>query len=357
MRRRIAWLYCLVFLTAAVVVSRESHSIVAGQTPSVVAKDTRTVFRTPDGQPDLQGVWTFATVTPLQRPPELADKEFFTAQEAAEVERQLEARRSANRDTVPQNSDPGVVNRQNEFWYEGERGSKVVKTLRTSVITDPRDGRLPPLTPEAERRRTIREAALKDGSGPENFSLSDRCILSINAGPPMITSPYNNNVQVFQSRDHVVIYNEMIHNARIVPLDGRPQLDAAIRQYLGDSRGRWDGDTLVIETANFAVERISHGGTALTGLMWDSALRRAGTDKDLRLTERFSRMDADTLLYEFTVNDPKTWTQPWSGALTMSKRNERVYEYACHEGNYAMTNSLTILRAAEKAAAAAKSNR
>jgi hypothetical protein len=348
-RRCLAWLCGLLCLTAVLSLGPDS---VVGQTSSTVPKGTPTAFRTPDGQPDLQGIWNFSTLTPLERPAELADKEFFTPAEAVEYEKQLEARRIARRDADAR-TNPGVANVQNDFWFE--RGTKVIKTLRTSLITDPPNGKLPPVTPEAEQRRAIRaEAARQPPGGPEDFTLTDRCLIGFNSGPPMIPGPYNNNVQLLQSRNNVAIYNEMVHDARIIPLDDRPPLGAAIRQYAGDSRGRWEGDTLVVETANFRLEPTTGAGTALTSLMWNGALRFLGSDRDLRLVERFTRADADTLLYEYTVSDPKTWTRPWSAALTMSRRDDKIFEYACHEGNYSLANMLTIVRAAEKAGANAK---
>jgi hypothetical protein len=169
--------------------------------------------------------------------------------------------------------------------------------------------------------------------GPEDRSLSERCLLSLNAGPPMLSSAYNNNIQLFQAHDTVAITNEMIHNYRIVPLDGRSSIAANVQQWMGDSRGHWDGDTLVIETANFRR---------------DSAFR--GASEALRVTERFTRVDAKTLMYEFTMNDPNTWTRPWTGQLPMTKSDEHMYEYACHEGNHAMFNMLTGARADEQKA-------
>jgi hypothetical protein len=315
-----------------------------GQAPSV-AKNTerRSDFRTADGQPDLQGVWNFGTLTPLERPAALGDKEFHTPEEAAK----FEAEQAALRDSPPP-PGPGSVGSYNAFWFD--RGTTIVKTRRTSLITDPRNGRLPPVTPEGERRRALRlQAARRLPAGPEDLSLADRCIIGI-TGTPIIPSPYNNFIQIFQSRDHVAVYSEMIHNARIAALDGRPPSGAGIRQYSGHSRARWDGDTLVIETVKFAIERVGQSATAVVGLMWDLAVGHVGAHQDVRLIERFTRLDAETLLYEFTVDDLRTWTQPWSAALTMRRTGERIYEYACHEGNYAMSNMLSNARAADAGA-------
>ena len=308
---------------------------------ALVAQNARKAWsapRTPDGQPDLQGVWNFATATPLERPHEFAGKEFLTEAEAAEFEAR-EARRQS-RDLVdpakggagyPSASQGGVVP-YNDFWYE--RGTRVVPNRRTSLIIDPSDGRLPPLTPEGERRE--RAWARMRAARPDSwldFTVDDRCILGLNSGPPMTPGAYNQNVQLFQTRDYVVILNEMVHNARVVPMDGRPH--GNIHQWAGQSRGRWDRDTLVVDTRHFA------GGTAF---------QNGITTANLHLLERFTRIDEDTLLYQFTVNDPSIWTKPWTAAIPMRKVSDRMYEYACHEGNYSMANMLRGARTQEKAA-------
>jgi hypothetical protein len=225
----------------------------------------------------------------------------------------------------------------NDFWVDW--GRKVVGTKRTSLVKDPPDGKMPSLTPEAEQRQAARaEATRSPATGPEDRSLSERCILGFNAGPPIVTGPYNNNLQLFQTHDHVVILNEMVHNARIVLLDGRQHIGQTVRQWSGDSRGRWQGDTLVVETTNFR-----NDGTGNITI-------RISNDANLHLIERFTRVGADTLLYEFTVNDPTTWTRPWTAEILMTKSNNHIYEYACHEGNYAMRGILAGARAEEKAA-------
>jgi hypothetical protein len=303
---------------------------VAGQAPSSAAKKptAASTLRTPDGQPDLQGLWNFATVTPLQRPSELAGKDVLTDEEVAAVETVAAQGRI---DRAPREGDPGAYN---QFWFD--RGTKVIGTRRSSLIVDPPDGRLPPLTPEAQKRATARtEAGRRPAAGPEDRNLGERCIMGFNAGPPMIPSAYNNIVQLLQTPQYVVILNEMVHNARIVPLDGRPR--GTIRQWSGDSRGRWEGNTLVVETTNFRNEGV--------GLL---PLQSAG-DGNLNVVERFTRADADTLLYEFTVNDPTVWTKPWTAAVPMTKSQEPMYEYACHEGNYGMFGILAGARADEKA--------
>jgi hypothetical protein len=286
--------------------------------------------RTKWGHPDLQGIWDFATITPLERPSELAGKDVLTAEEAAEFEKQTLERRNADRRDGGADADVGRA--YNQFWWD--YGSKVIGTKRTSLVIDPPDGKIPPLTPQGQKKVDARTVALRrPAAGPEDRNLWERCILAPNAGPPMLPSAYNNNVQIFQTPTHVVIYNEMINDARIVPLDGRPHIAASIRQWKGDSRGRWDGNTLVVDTTNFRD---------------DSGFRGAGTG--LHLTERFTRVAPDTLLYEFTVNDPATWTKSWSAALPMKNTDGPIFEYACHEGNYGMVNMLTGARAQEKAA-------
>jgi hypothetical protein len=287
--------------------------------------------RTPEGQPDLQGVWNFSTITPLERPAEFAEKPFLTDEEAKEYERRTIER--SNRDTRDKNPEADVSGAYNEVWFDrGVGAARVNGKTRTSLIVDPPDGKVPALTPDAQARADARAEArrLHPADDPENRSLAERCLL-FNAGPPMLSGPYNNYVQLFQTRDHVVIFNEMVHDSRIVPLDGRPHLPAAVRLWQGDPRGRWDGNTLVVETTNF---------TDKTNVR--------GSGERLRLVERFTRADANTLLYEFTIDDPASFTKGWSAVLPMAKTEDQVYEYACHEGNYAMTGILRGARAGEK---------
>jgi hypothetical protein len=300
---------------------------------------TWTPTRTPDGQIDLEGVWDFSTITPLERPSGLGDKQTFTDAEAANFEREENLRQ--NRDLIDPKKGggqylPGSVIPYNEFWYE--RGSKIVGTRRTSLIVDPLDGRIPPLTPEAAKRLDAQAAAARDeqlglvrADSPESRSLADRCILGFNAGPPMTPGAYNNYVRISQAPGLLTLVVEMVHDARVIPVDGSPHLPAGIRQYKGDSRGRWEGRTLVIDTTNFLRETSFRGSSA-----------------NLHLVERLTRVDADTLLYEFTVEDPKTWTRPWTAAVPMRRVDAPMYEYACHEGNYALRNILSGARAQEK---------
>ena len=294
-------------------------SPVAGQTP---AKKPYAPPRTPDGHPDFQGIWDFRTATPLERPRELAGKAFFASEEeAADFERRTAER---IRDTL-------VVHPA--FWLD--YGTNVLANGRTSLIVDPADGRVPALTPEAQKKAAARAEARRSraGDGPEDFSLAERCIL-FGAGPPILPGAYNNNIQIVQTRDTVVVFNEMIHDARIIPVDGRPHLPPQIRTLLGDSRGHWDGNTLVVETTNFT-----------------DRTRFRGSDEHLRLTERFTRTSADTLTYEFTVDNPDVFTARWTAVLPMARSDERIYEYACHEGNYGLENMLTSARFSDKAAA------
>jgi hypothetical protein len=284
--------------------------------------------RTADGRPDLQGTFTFRTITPLQRPAALAGKDKLTPEEAAKFEASENVR--LNRDTYdpekgqpsagyPPRSQGGVLS-YNDFWYE--RGSQLTEDKRTSLIVDPPDGRIP-------------FAPRKGGGGadrfdnPETLSLADRCLLGFNAGPPMISGTYNNNVEIVQTRDYVVLQTEMIHEARIVPLDGRPH--GTLPRWIGDSRGRWEGDTLVVETINFK------GPTSLQG-----------SSAQTRLVERFRRVGPDTISYEFTVSDPTTLTQPWTAVMPLTRIDELIYEYACHEGNYGMVGILSGARFQEK---------
>jgi hypothetical protein len=299
---------------------------------------TWTPPRTRDGQIDLQGLWDFSTITPLERPASLADKPVLTAEEARAFE-EAENRRQ-NRDLIDPAKGgvqypPGGVVPYNEFWYE--RGSAVVETRRTSLIIDPPDGRLPAFTLEAQERIDAQDAAARetqlgrvDADSWEDRPLQERCIVGLNEGPPMTPGAYNNHVQIFQTAGYVVLMTEMIHSARIVPLDGRQHLPGALRQWRGSSRGRWDGPTLVIETRNFRGQTNVRGSSA-----------------NMQLVERFTRVDADTLLYEFTVTDPTTWTRPWTAAVPMRKAVGPMYEYACHEDNYGLRGVLSGARAQE----------
>ena len=291
--------------------------------------------RTADGRPDLQGVWDFRSLTPLERPEALSDQDVFTAEEAAQfTEERLAA---LDKDQPGPDGRIPLSGGYNDFWWD--YGRQLTDDLRTSLVVDPADGRIPSLTADGRERADLRRAALgRDAHGPEDRGAFERCILGFNAGPPMNPSAYNNNMQLFQTADHVVILNEMVHDARIVPLDGSGHLPDGVRQWRGDSRGRWEGDTLVIETKNF---------TAKTSFR--------GTGPGLHLVERFTRVEEGILLYEYTVTDPESFEQPWSVAVPMQRNDLPVFEYACHEGNYGMLNLMVSARSedARKAAEAA----
>jgi hypothetical protein len=313
--------------------------VAAGQTPAAAGKKVAakkaagkswTLPRTAWGEPDLQGVWDFATITPLEKPSELAGKEVLTEQEAAEFEKQTLDRRNADRRDGSAEADVGRA--YNHFWFD--YGTKIIGSRRVALVVDPPDGKVPPMTPEGKKRTAARgEIMRRPATGPEDRPVFERCILGFNAGPPMLPGAYNNNVQVFQSPGYVVLLNEMVNDSRVIPLDGRPHLPPNIRLWRGDSRGRWEGDTLVVDTTNFRDESNFRGATST-----------------LHLVERFTRTSADTLLYHFTADDPGTWTRPWSAILPMTKTELPIYEYACHEGNYGMFNLLKGARMQEKAA-------
>ena len=291
------------------------------------------VPRMPDGRPDLQGVWDFASVTPLRRPAAMAGKEFLTDEDVSA----LEAQAAGRVDRPPPPGDPGGYNR---FWFAS--GTKVVGTRRTSLIVDPPDGQLPAYQADGQARMALRAEARLRNAGPEDRDVDERCILGFNSGPPMLPGAYNNLFQLFQAPGHVVLFNEMVNDARIVPLDGRPPLPADIQQWRGDSRGHWDGDTLVVETRNFRDLGTAHPAPNM------EILEALGPE--LHLVERFSRLDADTLLYAFTVDDPTAFTQPWTAEMTMTRVDNVLYEYACHEGNYGLTNILAGAQAEHRAA-------
>jgi hypothetical protein len=334
----------IVPIAATLLVAAWSATGLGGaQSVSAPAKATRpwTPPRTTAGQPDLQGVWNYSGWTPLERPPAYAGREFLTDEELAQADKTLGGNSSDRRDGVGTPADVGREN--NEFWLERR---KTILTRRTSLIVDPTDGRLPPLTDEGERTRTARTAYLRKHPADswEDRRLNERCILYLQSGPPIIPIggpgveilagvPYH--FQIIQTPDYVVIRHEEL-SVRIVPLDGRPHLANSIPQWLGDSRGHWEGNTLTIETSNFREGRLYAG---------------ALTTKQLRLIERFTRVDTATIDYRFTVDDPTTWTKPWSATVPIAKTDGRLYEFACHEGNYSLPHMLSGARAEEKAAA------
>ena len=253
------------------------------------------------GDPDLRGVWDYATMTPLERPQELAGKDVLTAEEAAAYERQVLERQKTGLNT----GGP-------DWWDQVHLANR-----RTSLIVDPPNGRVPPLTPEAQKRAAALAQA-RGERGPadsiEDLGLGVRCLQWATAGPPMLPGLFNNNVQFFQTREYVTIYNETSHHARIVPMDGRPH--GTIRQWMGDSRGHWEGSTLVVDTVNF-----------------NDKTSFRGSDEKLHLVERFTRIDRDTIEYQVRIEDPTVWTQSWTVRIPMHATAGLIYEFACHEGN------------------------
>ena len=295
---------------------------------------TYTPPRTPDGQPDLQGFWTNNTYTPLERPKNV-NKEFYAREEAIEIARQAAAVESEQ--TEP-GTIPDVHYDFTQFGLDKSQGGMALN-LRTSLIVDPPDGRLPPMTAEGQQRAAERAAARKRMGAPtdaaQNQSLMVRCILMDRAGPPMLPGAYNNNYQIVQVPGYVMILVEMIHDVRIVPLDGRPHLPSNVRQWTGSYAGHWEGETLVVESTNFT-DKTAYQGSS----------------QNMKLIERFTRVADDTILYQFTVDDPATWPKPWSAELPMKKTIGQLFEHACHEGNYGLYNTLAGARAEDKKAAA-----
>jgi hypothetical protein len=281
-----------------------------------------TMPRTPDGKPDLQGIWSNATQTPLQRPTALGTKQFYTDEELA-------ALRLRDHDAPPPGGDPGTYN---QFWWE-EGGF----LRQTSLVVDPPNGRIPPLTPEGARRRAEQQARGDDrGDSPEERNLAERCITR---SAPKLPGGYNNNFQIVQTPQYVMLFQEMIHEARIIPLDGRPHAAVHVRSYLGDSRGRWEGDTLVVDTTNFK-SNVDEASFNCCG----------GASEHLSIVERFTLVDDETIDYRYTVNDSTMFTSAWTVSVPMKRVPGPIFEYACHEGNVAMTGILQGRRAEERRA-------
>jgi len=301
-----------------------------------------TAPRLPNGKPDLGGYWSNNTATPFQRPENLASKEFLSDEEAKKLE--VESRERTKASDLQKIQRPNEIGDYNAVYKEDGRWA--LPNNRTSIITDPKDGRMPPLTPEAQKRFDADQEShrLRPHDGPEDMTTIERCITWITSGPPMLPTFYNNNYQLIQTHDHVLILAEMIHDVRIIPLDGRPHEN--VPQWMGDSRGRWEGDTLVVETINFNGRRGWFGTPMTEG----GGGKR--TDQKMKVTERFTRTAPDILLYQFTVDDPGMFTKPWSGEIPMRTVKPPIYEYACHEGNYGMSLILSGARAEERGAAA-----
>jgi hypothetical protein len=332
-----------VVLTALVAVGWLGPVVVAGQSRQATGTSTKTSSpgpytqpKTPDGQPDLQGFWTNSTYTPLERPKGV-EKEFYTPPEAAAAIK-LAAQRE-NEQTTPGTTED-VHYDFTQFGLDRSQ-APLVPNLRTSLIVDPPDGKVPPLTDEGRKRAAARAEAEKRLGGrwdsAESNQLDDRCLIMAGSGPPMMNAAYNANYQIVQGPGYVMILTEMIHDARIVPLDGRPQPDEKIRQWMGISRGRWDGNTLVVETTNFNGKNSFRGST-----------------ENLRVTERFTRLSEDAIQYRFTAEDKTMWARPWSAEVPLKKTVGPIFEHACHEGNYGLYNTLVGARLEEKKAAEQK---
>jgi len=292
-----------------------------------------------DRHPDFQGIWNSATATPLERPPALKDKAFFTPQEAADWERRAASRRE---DPKPESPASKGFASYNALFYE--TGTELMKNHRTSIVTDPPDGRIPALTPTAAAEKTRRMERLNHPHSSQDLGLQDQCIVFPTSVAPMRPYIYNSNYQIIQSGNEVMINVEMAHDTRVIRLDRQTHIAAEIRLWLGDSIGRWEGSTLVVDTTNF-----KDGG----GYFGDAG-GMYGTDRNLHVVERFSLQDANTILYKFEVDDPTAFTRPWKGELTMTRSSERIFEYACHEGNYALTDLLNGARVEERTGSAPK---
>ena len=284
-----------------------------------------TAPRTPDGQPSLEGYWNSATYTPFERPANLKDKAFFTPEEAVAFEKQ--------RQQAFESQAPDDIHYDNAIW-QSERTTRGLQSLRTSLVVDPADGHVPAQTDEAVKRNAAAQAARRAMGGAydkvQNRPLAERCIVWPHEGPPMQPVGYFSNLQFVQGPGYVVVIQEMIHNARVIPLDNRSHIGSAIQEYYGDSRGHWDGDTLVIETTNFTDKTAFRGSSA-----------------HLKVTERIRRADQDTIVYQATMEDPHTWAVPWTIEYQMTKTDDPIFEYACHEGNYGMRNIMSAVRKQE----------
>jgi len=295
--------------------------IVAALSCQLALAQDADIPRTEHGHPDFQGFYTFRTITPLNRPPELADKAVLTPEEAAEWE-EFENQRQ-NRDLIVDSVGgagypPGVIS-YNEFWYE--RGSETIASRRTSLIYDPSNGRIPELNEAGKQRREDYRNMIFNSAGPEGRTTVDRCLTGFIGGPPMIPGSYNNNMQLVQTEDHIIILNEMVHSARIIKLNAKPS--GLQPKWEGESVGHWEGDVLVVETNNF---------------YHDYNLR--GMSEQATITERFTYVADGLLEYDFTVNDPKSWDSSWSARVPLRRSADPVYEYACHEGNHGLIGIL-----------------
>jgi hypothetical protein len=342
MRRQI--LGSLIALVAAVSFAPQVNAQSRGNAKPAASSKTWTMPRTPDGKPDLQGVYTNAQTIPLERPAYLGAKEYYT--DEADKEASAQAARGGGgrggrggRGAAPAAANNGTLAVHYDNSQFGLGGSSILRatSLRTSILSGP-TGRMPAVTSEAAKlaadRRAYQQAHQWDSA--QNRPLAERCITWGFEGPPMMPVGYNSTLQIVQGQGYVAILQEMIHDTRVIPTDGRPHAPAEIKQWMGDSRGHWEGDTLVVETVDYNPQ---------------VAIQRADVSDVAKVTERFTRIDADTVRYQFTVNDPKTWVAPFSGEYNMVHIDSPIYEYACHEGNYGMENNLSGQRATERAAA------
>jgi len=324
-----------VLIVAAVVLAALSLSTVTAQSPQ--ARSTTATGaalpRTWDGHPDMQGFWTNDTVTPLERPAEFGERAVISAEEAAAY-----AKKRMDQFLAQPKDD---IHYDDAIW-QGENYGKQT-TLRTSLVTDPSNGRLPPLTPAGQERSA--ERAKRGGAGgpsdsAQSRTLAERCISWGNVGPPMIPPTYYANMQIMQAADHVAIRHELMHDVRLIRLDAAPRPSPNVQWLAGDARGKWEGDTFVVVTTNFTEETPFRGPPRTTR-------QDITTSTQLKVTERFTLVDRDTIRYEFTVDDPGTWTRPWSGEVPMRRIEGPIYEYACHEGNYGLANILRAARVQE----------
>ena len=333
LRAASAWSLASASLLAAVIAIAPAASLWAADPLAAARTDTWTPPKTAWASPDLRGVWDFRTITPLERPTELSGKDILSDQEAAEFATQtLKQRNKDRRTTDGLTVREDVRNAYNQFWWD--YGDKLTEDKRTSLIVDPPDGRIPSLTPLAQKRYDeIQAARDRPAHSPVDRGVAERCLLGFNAGPPYTPSAYNNNVHIFQTPGYAVLLIEMVNDARVVPLDGRPHPPEVIRQWRGDARGHWEGNTLVVESANFT----------------DKTTFR-GSGRNMRLTERFTRVGPERIRYEYTIDDPESFTKLWTAVIPMKKTDQPMFEYACHEGNYAMLTMLEGARAEDKAA-------
>jgi len=319
---------CALTISAVLLVSIGA----AAQTKSYVPT------KTPDGQPDLQGIWSTLTSVPLERPANLGAKEFYTPEDlAAQANRAAGGRgRGGGRGAAPETGDLAVHYDTSQFGLDRSHAT-VATSNRTSLVVGP-EGRVPPLLPEAQKRQAERAAYQREHQwdGPESRPLAERCITWPSEGPPMLAPGYNSNLQIVQGKGYVAIMQEMIHDVRVIPTDNSAHLPSNIHLYFGDSRGHWEGNTLVVDTTNFTDK---------------TAFR--GSGEKLHVVEKFTRTADDAIKYEFTVDDPTAWAKPWSAEVSWAKEAGPVFEYACQEGNYGMKNNLSGARATDKKAAEA----